>query len=151
MMIIQTPRSAFASVIDVVLTALAWAAFGFLLVSGILSIMTRRANATHLMEEFMPDVQTLTAYALVAASVGLLLAAWACYNALRFSGLDRRKHARDPLPTALADHFGISLAQLSVLRSSRSTRIHHTDEGQICMINFAHPPESVVEFLQMKQ
>ena len=157
MMIVKTPRSALASTLDGLLTALAWAAFGFLFVSGVRSIVAGPAHAAAgpAVSRLLPDAQALLAYALVAACIGLLLSAWACYNALRFSGLNRRKPPGDPLPDTLAGHFGVSLAQLRVLRASRTLLIHHTDEGRISMIDFARDPAFTSDFvqtrLQMKQ
>jgi poly-beta-1,6-N-acetyl-D-glucosamine biosynthesis protein PgaD len=151
MMIIKTPRSTLASSLDGLLTALAWAAFGFLFASGVRSIVASPAHAATepAVSRLLPDAQALLAYTLVAAIIGLLLSAWACYNAVRFSRLDRRKPADEPLPDALAVHFGVSLAQLRILRASRTILIHHTDDGRISMIDFMHDPTFVKEFAQM--
>lgn len=157
MMIIQTPRSALAAALDGLLTTLAWAAFGFLFASGVHSIMagTAHAAASPAVSRLLPDAQALLAYALVAACIGLLLSAWACYNAVRFSGLHRRRPPGAPGPETLARHFGVSLAQLRILRTSRSLLIHHTDEGRISMIDFAQRPAEDAESghmaLQMQQ
>jgi biofilm PGA synthesis protein PgaD len=152
MMIVKTPRSALAAAIDGLLTALAWTAFGFLFVSGVRSLLAAPARAAGpAVSRLLPDAQALLAYALVAACIGLLLAAWACYNAVRFSGLDRRKPPGDTPSAALAGHFGVSAAQLQVLRASRTVLIHHTDEGRISMIDFARGPAPIDEFIQMQQ
>ncbi|GAA0776283.1 poly-beta-1,6-N-acetyl-D-glucosamine biosynthesis protein PgaD [Castellaniella ginsengisoli] len=152
MMIVKTPRSTLASVIDGLLTALAWTAFCFLLASGVHTLALDPAHAAGLSAtQALPNAQTLLAYTLAGAWIGLLLAAWACYNAVRFSGLDRRKPPGDTLPAALADHFGISLTQLRILHASRTILFHHTDEGRICMIDFVHSPEVYSGCMQMKQ
>ena len=150
MMIVKTPRSALASATDGLLTALAWAAFGSLFASGIHSLLTDPAHAAvPAVSRLLPDVQALVAYALAVACIGLLLSAWACYNAVRFGGLDRRKPPGDTLSTALAGHFDVSPAQLQILRASRTILIHHTDDGRISMIDFMHDPTFVKEFAQM--
>ncbi|MFC4296540.1 MAG: poly-beta-1,6-N-acetyl-D-glucosamine biosynthesis protein PgaD [Castellaniella sp.] len=157
MMIVKTPRSLLASALDVLLTALAWAAFGFLFVSGVHAVVWNPAHAAAdpSISRLLPDAQALLAYALIAACIGLLLSAWACYNALRFCGMDRRKPPGEPQSDTLAGHFDISLSQLQVLRASRTILIHHTDEGRISMIDFAHDPafnrDVIPQKRQMKQ
>jgi biofilm PGA synthesis protein PgaD len=152
MMIVKTPRSTLVAALDCLLTALAWAAFCFLFASGVQSLLVGPAPAADpVVSRLLPDAQALLAYTLVAAWIGLLMAAWACYNAVRFSGIDRRKPLGDTLPAEMASHFGISPMQLQVLRSSRTILFHHTDEGRISMIDFAHDADAVCDSIQMKQ
>ncbi|MDY0308453.1 MAG: poly-beta-1,6-N-acetyl-D-glucosamine biosynthesis protein PgaD [Castellaniella sp.] len=153
MMIIKTPRSISAALLDGLLTILAWAAFGFLFASGIHSIMTdpEFTATAPAWSRLLPNMQTLLAYALLAACIGLLLSAWACYNAVRFSGLDRRKPTDALQPNALAQHFDISPTQLQILHASRTILIHHTPEGRISMIDFVDEPAATQPFMRLHQ
>jgi biofilm PGA synthesis protein PgaD len=150
MMIIKTPRSKAISLIDFLLTALAWFAFCYLFAAGIRPTLEGRIHGltAPIASQLLPHAHTLLVYALVAVGIALLLLAWASYNALRFGGLDRRKPPTILTDTDLAASFSIDPAQLKVLHDSQITCIHHTDEGQISLIDFArmrHPPDNVVQ------
>ncbi len=150
MMIIKTPRSRAIALIDFLLTALAWFAFCYLFVAGIRSILDGRIHGLGIpiVSLLLPHAHTLLVYTLVAVGIALLLLFWASYNAMRFGGLDRRKPPTAMTDAALAASFSIDPAQLKVLRGSQITCIHHTDEGQINLIDFArerHPPDNVVQ------
>ncbi|MFV0282436.1 MAG: poly-beta-1,6-N-acetyl-D-glucosamine biosynthesis protein PgaD [Castellaniella sp.] len=154
MMIIKTPRSRLTSTFDHLLTALAWGAFAFLCLPGLRSILASTAHAATnpgATDRLLSNAQTLVAYALVSALIGLLLSAWACYNALRFGGLTRRQPLSDPLPSTLAEHFSISPRQLHILRTSQAVVIHHTDEGLISLVDFSHGPNFSDNVLQMNR
>lgn len=139
MMIIETPRSQTIALIDFLLTALAWLGFLYLCASGIQSIVDDRtqALAAPLASRLLPEAHTLLAYAIVIACIGLLLFAWADYNARRYGGLDRRRPLRDVASESLAASFDISQTQLNTLHASQSVRIHHTNEGRISLLDYA--------------
>jgi biofilm PGA synthesis protein PgaD len=144
MKLVKTPRSPAYALADLLLTALAWSVFCYLLATGIHPIVQGALHgpAGAMVSRLLPDIHTLVVYTCVALGIDLLLLAWARYNTLRFGGLDRRK-ARPALPAAtLAASFGISLDLLEALHASQDLRIHHTDEGRISQIDFTpmrHP------------
>ncbi|TAN27443.1 MAG: poly-beta-1,6-N-acetyl-D-glucosamine biosynthesis protein PgaD [Castellaniella sp.] len=149
-MIIKTPRTRAVALIDFLLTALAWFAFCYLFAAGIRPILEGRIHGltAPIASQLLPHAHTLLVYALVAVGIALLLLAWAGYNALRFGGLDRRKPPTILTDADLAASFSIDPAQLKVLHDSQITCVHHTDEGQISLIDFArerHPPDNVVQ------
>ena len=138
MNLVKTPLSLGSSLVDLLLTALAWFVFCYLLATGMHSILQGAAlgHASSLVSLLLPDLHTLLAYACVAVGIDLLLLVWARYNTLRFGGLDRRK-PRPPLSAAaLAASFEISPDLLEALHASQGLRIHHTDAGQISKIDF---------------
>ncbi|HEU0229743.1 MAG TPA: poly-beta-1,6-N-acetyl-D-glucosamine biosynthesis protein PgaD [Burkholderiaceae bacterium] len=132
-MIIKTPRSRVSALIDFALTLLAWIAFGYLFIDGIVSIVEGNTPglAVPFMSRLLPELRTLLVYVVVAAIIALVLFAWAKYNAARFGGLDRRKTPPALSSEALADSFEISADQLATLRESRRATIHHTPDGLI--------------------
>lgn len=135
-MIIKTPRSRVSALIDFVLTLLAWIAFSYLFIDGIVSIVEGNTPglAVPFMSRLLPTLRTLLVYAVVAVIIALVLLAWAKYNATRFGGLDRRKTPSALSDEALAASFEISENQLATLRESRRAIIHHTHEGVISEI-----------------
>jgi biofilm PGA synthesis protein PgaD len=132
-MIIKTERSAVFTLIDFILTLLAWIAFGYLFIAGIVSIVQGDTPglAVPIMSRLLPSLRTLLVYVVVAVGIALVLFAWAKYNAIRFGGLDRRKTPPALSNEALATSFEISAEQLTHLRDSRRAVIHHTPEGRI--------------------
>lgn len=153
MMIIKTPRSRAAALIDFLLTALAWSAFFYLFAAGIRPVLAGGTNglAVPLASQLLPHAHALLVYALVAVGIALMLLVWASYNALRYGGLHRRKPPAVLTDTELAASFSIDPAQLKVLHDSQITCVHHTDEGQISLIDFAreqHTPDNVVQILR---
>lgn len=145
MMIVKTPRSRANTLIDFLLTALAWLVFCYLFASGIASILEGSAAgpAVPLAWRLPPDLHTLLTYVYMAAGLGLLLFGWARYNKLRFGGLNRRKAPPALTRAALAASFEISPELLETVRASRITCIHHTDKGRISGIDFIRSPKTV--------
>jgi len=137
MNLVKTPLSLGYALIDLLLTALAWSVFCYLLATGLHSIVQSTASSANgLVSRLLPDIHTLLTYVCVAAGIDLMLLAWARYNTLRFGGLDRRK-PRPPLSAAaLSASFGISPDLLKALHASQGLCIHHTDAGQISGIDF---------------
>ncbi|HEX7386109.1 MAG TPA: poly-beta-1,6-N-acetyl-D-glucosamine biosynthesis protein PgaD [Castellaniella sp.] len=144
MMIIKTPRSTPLAAADFLLTACAWLAFLYLFGSGIWSIVHDGASemANPVALRFLPHMHVLLAYATVSIGIGLLLLAWASYNAKRYGGLDRRRHPRTLAPESLAASFDISPTQVSTLHANQSIWIHHTPEGQISLLRFIDSPRT---------
>jgi biofilm PGA synthesis protein PgaD len=136
-MLIKTPRSSVHFLIDFILTALAWIAFGYLFVDGIVSIVVGKTPglAVPVMSRLLPALSTLLVYVVVGVCIAVVLFAWAKYNAVRFGGLDRRKTPPALSNEALAASFSISADQLRSLRESHRVVIHHTPEGLISGID----------------
>lgn len=132
-MIIKTERSGVFTLIDFILTLLAWIAFGYLFIEGIVSIFRGDTPglAVPIMSRLLPSLRTLLVYVVVAVGIALVLFAWAKYNAIRFGGLDRRKTPPALSNEALATSFEISAEQLASLRDSHRAVIYHTPEGRI--------------------
>lgn len=142
MTIIQTPQSAVGRLIDFLLTALAWIVFLYLFGSGIWSILTEPVSgiSVPLFSRLLPHAETLLVYALVVACICLLLAVWASYNAQRFGKLDRRRPTPELSDETLAGSFQISSAHSQRLHTSHIIHIHHTEDGQISLIDFQGAP-----------
>lgn len=150
MTIITTPRSKVITLIDFLLTTLAWFAFCYLFAAGMRPILDGRIRGLDVpvVSRLLPHVHTLLVYGLVAVCIAGLLFVWASYNAVRFGGLDRRTSPPALTDAALATSFDVNSGQLKILHSSQITRIHHTEEGQISLIDFAGdrpPSDNVVQ------
>lgn len=132
-MIITTQRSRAGYLFDLALTAFGWFAFVYLFGAGILAILRGAADGPEapLLPVFLPTVQTLRGYALLAVVNAAVLVAWAVYNHRRFSGKDRRKPIRALTDQRLAKSFAVSAEQLAQLRAARVAVIHHGGAGQI--------------------
>jgi len=132
-MIITTQRSRAGDLFDFVLTAFGWFAFVALIGAGILAILRGAASGPDapLLPVFLPTVQTLWGYAVLAVVNAAVLVAWAVYNHRRFGGKDRRKPIRPLTDQRLAKSFEVSADQLTQLRATRVAVIHHGNAGQI--------------------
>ena len=132
-MIITTQRSRAGYLFDLALTAIGWFAFVYLFGAGILAILRGAAGGPDapLLPVFLPTVQTLWGYVLLAAVNAAALVAWAVYNHRRFGGKDRRKPIRPLSDQRLAKSFAVSAEQLAQLRAARIAVIHHGDAGHI--------------------
>ena len=140
-MIIRTARSRLAGAIDFLLTALAWAAFAYLLLAGMWNLLLSTSAGPDIswLERLLPSLGTLGIYTAVALFNAALLLAWARYNALRFGGMDRRS-APSPLDDqTLARRFGVSLAQRIGMAGSRIMTVHHSEQGDIVGVDFHSP------------
>jgi len=141
MMIIKTPRSRLFTLVDSVLTALAWLAFLYLFAAGILSIAMgdTQGIAVPVISNLLPPMLTLVVYAVVAACLALALTLWAHYNAVRFGSMDRRKATGPVSDDQLAQGFEVTPEALGRLRACRRVSIHHTEDGHIQLIEIESP------------
>ncbi|MGB3430992.1 poly-beta-1,6-N-acetyl-D-glucosamine biosynthesis protein PgaD [Achromobacter sp.] len=145
-MIITTQRSRAGYLFDLVLTAIGWFAFVYLFGAGILAILRAAAGGpgVSLWPVFLPTVHTLWGYALLALVNAGVLVAWAVYNHRKFAGKDRRKAIKPLDDRRLAASFAITPAQLTQLRSARTSIIHHGAAGEITGIDMGRPRLSAV-------
>lgn len=141
MMIIKTPRSRLLTLVDTVLTGLAWLVFLYLFAVGILSIVKGEAQGIEVpaLSNLLPSMLTLVVYTVVAACIALALTLWAYYNIMRFGSLDRRKTPPPVSDGRLAQSFEVAPEAIRRLRASRRLTIHHTDDGRIQLIDVESP------------
>ena len=131
-MIIKTERSRLGRILDIVLTALGWVCFLYLLGRGVMTMTG--GMSSHAWADMQPFLHTLAVYGLVAVFNGFLLVSWAQYNRLRFARADRRGHLPRLPDMGLMRSFGISREQLARLRESHATVIWHAGDGRIVEI-----------------
>lgn len=135
-LIVRTPRSRLGWLIDAVLTALAWVAFVWLCVSGLLAIF-REANAGPAVPGWgalMPTMGTLTLYVVVGMINGVILLAWARYNQYRFAGLQRRAAVPPLANEELAQSFGLPVQRLAALHQAKIAVVEHEPDGAIANV-----------------
>lgn len=140
-MIIKTPLSWVYALIDFILTLLAWFAFSYLFVTGLMSISMDEVGGltVPLALRLRPAMHTLMVYVAVAVCIAVLLFSWAQYNTIRFGRYNRRRMYPIPAPEVLAGSFGMTVSQIGALRASQRAVIHHTDGGLVHAINVDNP------------
>lgn len=138
-MAIRTQRSAFRHAVDWIVTLLAWCAFLYLLVRGIMAVGSNQMQGVDMpfFSRVMPSVDTLIIYALAMVLQGLFLLVWALYNWSRFHGKTRRSSASALDDARLTRSYGIDQAALDSLRSQPVSVIHHAFDGSIMSIDHA--------------
>lgn len=131
-MIITTQRSPTAWTIDTVLTALGWAGFFFLFTRGVVSLLNSNFGAEAVATDpFLPTLQTLFVYALVACVNAMLVVLWGKYRKHFFTALRRNRLPIGIDDEAIASHFHLSRNQLHEIQGSRVTIIYHSNNGDI--------------------
>ena len=133
-MIIRTSRSRLHTVVDVLLTAIAWIAFIYLFGTSLVEILRGyREGGPDLsrIDRFLPTLGTLSVYALVALVNAAILMTWALYNAFRFRGKDRRQPSAPLTDAQLALSFGLAPQERAGSAAAKSMTIHHGKEGDI--------------------
>ena len=131
-MIITTQRSPAAWTIDTILTAIGWAGFFFLFTRGVVSILSRHYGEEAMAAEpFLPTLQTLFIYALVACTNAALVVLWGKYRKHFFTALRRNRLPSGIDDAVLASHFHLSRNQLHEIQGSRVTIIYHSNDGDI--------------------
>ncbi|MFA5487867.1 MAG: poly-beta-1,6-N-acetyl-D-glucosamine biosynthesis protein PgaD [Candidimonas sp.] len=128
-MIITTPRSAAGSIFDALLTAFGWLGFLYLLFQGANAILAAygASGMASLNDPFIPTLETLLFYLLIACINALVLGAWMKW---------RRTHEIHEQPRGRGDRLGtagftLSPDQLHHVQDSRVTIIHHSADGDI--------------------
>lgn len=135
-MVIRTQRSKLRHIADWVITLLAWCAFLYLLIRGIIAVGSGQTEGLDMpfMSRALPSIDTLIIYALAMVMQGVLLLFWAFYNWSRFHGKTRRSSANTLADERLMNDYGIDKIALTSLRSRPISVIHHTPDGSITAI-----------------
>ncbi|OZI36151.1 poly-beta-1,6-N-acetyl-D-glucosamine biosynthesis protein PgaD [Bordetella genomosp. 1] len=143
-MILRTQRSRLGQSVDMILTALAWAGFFYLIGAGILAVLHAGRLGISPWLRLLPSLDTLAAYAAAAMLMASILVCWARYNRARFSGLDRRRHRGAHLDLRRILSFCDSPKSLVRLQESRSATVHFDAHGLIVDVEHPVPRLTVV-------
>ncbi|WP_336969804.1 poly-beta-1,6-N-acetyl-D-glucosamine biosynthesis protein PgaD [Sphingobium aromaticiconvertens] len=129
---VSNTRSRLARVIDLVVTAIAWLVFGYLLYRGLFAGSTGAGDAPRpIVPEALQTLHTVTLYVIVALVNAAILFAWAIYNQLRFRGQDRRSAISQASDHQLAQSYRVDTATLQQLRTKGPTIVYHDAHGRI--------------------
>lgn len=136
-MVIRSQRSTFRHALDWIVTLLAWCAFLYLLIRGIMAVGSNQMQGVDMpfFSRMMPSVDTLIIYALAMVLQGMFLLVWALYNWSRFHGKTRRSSANTLDDERLTRSYGIDQTALNSLRSLPVSVIHHAPDGAITAIS----------------
>jgi len=131
MMIITTHRSSLGLALDTLLTILGWSGFLYLILKGILILADGSGRHGPILESFLPTAHTLTIYLAIAATNALAVLLWARYHKTIFNkpGRPRLQPVLDD--ETVASSFHLSCGQLHRLQESRVAVIHHSESGEI--------------------
>lgn len=133
---VSKTRSGTARLIDLVLTAIAWFVFLYLLFRGLFgSSIHQDAAPRPILPGTFDTFDTLTLYVIVAVINAAILFTWAVYNQVRFRGRERRNSAGDLTDRQLAQSYGLDGAAVDRLRSSPAAIVHHDANGNIASID----------------
>ena len=131
-MIITTQRSRIAWTIDTILTALGWIGFFYLFTKGAVSLLhSQFGPGSQIVDPFLPTLETLSLYALVAAFNAMLVVLWGKYRKHFFATLRRNRLPNSIDDAAVASHFHLTCNQLREVQGSRVTIIYHSQDGDI--------------------
>lgn len=136
-MVIRSQRSTFRHALDWIVTLLAWCAFLYLLIRGIMAVGSNQMQGVDMpfFSRVLPSVDTLIIYALAMVLQGVFLLLWALYNWSRFHGKTRRNAANTLNDAQLTRSYGIDQSALNSLRSQPVSVIHHAPDGAITAID----------------
>lgn len=138
--LIFTPRCGLAYVIELLVTMLLWAAFVYLFFHRVMDSVAQTSlrNAVESANLLSASTGSLTLYALIGLVNGVIIVAWAKYNAYR--GKEER---RKPIPHLRADElaasFGISPTVLHSMYATRIMTVHHDEHGAIANVEPGSP------------
>lgn len=135
-MVIRSQRSTLRHALDWIVTLLAWCAFLYLLIRGIMAVGSNQMQGLDMpfFSRVLPSVDTLIIYALAMVLQGVFLLLWALYNWSRFHGKTRRNAASNLNDAQLTRSYGIDQAALDSLRTQPISVIHHAPDGAITAI-----------------
>ena len=130
-MIIHSKRTRLGWLIDTLLTALAWAGFVWLCVSGIRAVLRAGSGGPGVpgWSALLPTMDTLTVYVVVAVINGVVLLAWARYNLFLFVCMERRRAIPALRKDELARSFGVSPQRLDALQRAKVAVVVHEEDG----------------------
>ena len=145
--LINTPSSRSAWAIDAFITAAGWVGFVYLIGNGIVVITDSGSPGDSAWAAARPTIETLMAYATIAAFNALLVVLWVSYQDSFFKSL-RRKDVPGILDDdAVASHFALPFNVLREIQVSQVTVIYHADDGAITHLETdqlrVHPAENL--------
>lgn len=122
--------------VDVLLTAIAWAGFVYLFFTGFLNVIQHRVvPGEHLhFELFFATVETLLFYLLVGVINALILSIWAKYNQIRHGGDERRQSIPVLKDSQLISSFDISPQMLDLFHNHQIVTVMHDEQGGISRV-----------------
>lgn len=126
-------RSRVARITDLGTTTLAWLAFGWLAIRGIVEMRAGEDLAPVPLHVAIAEaLNSVSLYLAIALANAAALLGWALYNQVRFGARDRRKAAggrqTSSLPSA---HSGLEPALLQTLQTGGRMILHHDGGGRI--------------------
>lgn len=130
-LIIRTRRSQLGRFADLLITAVGWLAFSYLVARGVLAVINGIDHSMEVtfMGSALMTTQTLMLYLTIAAINALLLMLWGTYR--RRMTRTTPDGAANMDDTMIAQGFSLSNPQLEDIRLSRQLVIHHADSGEI--------------------
>ena len=145
--LINTPSSRSAWAIDAFLTAAGWVGFVYLIGNGIAVITDSGGPNGSAWATARPTIETLMAYATIAAFNALLVVLWVSYQDSFFMSLRRKDAPRILDDDTVASHFALSSNVLREIQVSQVTVIYHADDGAITHLETdqlrVHPAENL--------
>jgi len=131
MKIIRTRQRPFMVLVDVVLTALAWAGLWYLLIQGLLPLFDGHTGP-RIDISFFDALNTLEVYLWVGLLNAAVLIAWARYQQRKSRGYTRR---RLPAPVVgdegLSRSFKLSEENFARMRQSATMIVHNDEHGGV--------------------
>ncbi len=133
-------RPAWARLLDLVLSALMWLLYIYLIQDGIAELigLIRDTFAWGFSGAERPHLPTLSrfggtlrTYGAVILANAALLVAWALYNRLRFAGTDRRQAVKPVEVADLAAFYGLPAAQIESWQKARILTMRHAPDGTL--------------------
>ena len=87
------------------------------------------------LDGFRDVIRLLVIYGMVIGLLGGTLIAWAVYNILRFSGVERRE-PRPPITSAqIARDFGFDPIEVERWQQARTVQVTHDQDGRIVRVD----------------
>jgi len=135
-MVIRSARGHWRHALDILLTALAWGLFTYLVARGIWSILSLERGGIDLpwLTSLLPGFADLGVYLLAMLLLGGVLVLWARYNFWRFRGRTRRGASAPTDDASLLRHYAIAPDSLQRLREMPVCIIHHAPDGRIMQV-----------------
>lgn len=136
MSLIKTPQHWLHRTIDTALTLCAWVAFIYLLVRGLKAMAeaTRLGPQMDFMAQMVNTFGTLSAYALCALLIGLVLLAWAKYNEIRAGRYERRERMPNIGAQTLSKSFRVTSETYLRLRAQQVLTLHNDEVGDLIWV-----------------
>ncbi|MFJ1299189.1 poly-beta-1,6-N-acetyl-D-glucosamine biosynthesis protein PgaD [Pseudomonadota bacterium AL_CKDN230030165-1A_HGKHYDSX7] len=143
-MILRTRRTPLGQSIDVLLTALAWAGFFYLIGAGVVAVLQTRSLGVSPLLRLLPSLDTLLVYLAVSMLMASILVCWARYNRAKYGGLERRRHRGAHSDLRHVRSFCDEPARLVRLQDARSATVHFDGQGRIVAVEHPVPRLTVV-------